>query len=223
MIKMAKKIVILSILLLPVSGCTMDSFTQKPIETTQSQPRYVKHSNKEYKSIRRKTYKSPKTTKGTSTQEQMLADLRGIVSEDVYSQLEETQAVNPIRGYSQVKDNNLKKVVKEASVKIIEPKAPEKRIVLKELPKPEPVLVEQKSKILVSKDILMGLTEETILKFLKSPNKVYKSTSMSLWEYKNNTCSAKLYFYAGDCSFIETEYNRIDYNNTDACLNTFGL
>ena len=92
---------------------------------------------------------------------------------------------------------------------------------IKAIPGIKPVLVAKKTKI--KKDNILGLTEEMTLQTLSSPASISEDKQISVWNYENRTCNAKLYFYAGSCLYIETEFNKKEYKNTNACLNTFTL
>lgn len=202
---MFKKLKLLSIIILATSftaGCSPTYTTSAP--TSKYETNYKKtytRSPSKYKSTRSK-YKTHKTN--IKTKEQMMADLRGIVSEDVYEQLEETQVKNPIKGYSNVGKTSLRKTSK----------VPEGKIVEKEIKKEETIAIK------ISKADLKDKSQEDVLKLLGDPTKAYQGKHVLLWKYSSDQCDAKLYFYENKCVSIETKKGTENHPNIDECLNS---
>lgn len=197
MFRNCKKIFSLLIIAVFLTSCSTPNVQHKPIMVKKPTPvkRVVRKPIKRYTPARRfKSFNHPKR-RTTSTTDKMLADLRGVVSNDVFEQLEKTQAKNPIKGYHSINKKKLKKVLKTAD--------------------------EYRKNI--TYESIKGLRDYEIEQILAPAKTKKNSGDISLWEYQNNTCSAKIYFYKGMLAFIETKFNKKGFNDTDSCLKTFGL
>ncbi|MCV6599167.1 MAG: hypothetical protein OIF36_01615 [Alphaproteobacteria bacterium] len=197
MFRNCKKIFLLLTVAIFLASCSTGNVKHKTTAIKNNDPikKVVKQTKKKY--VPRKKYsrfKSPKK-RSTSTTDKMLADLRGVVSNDVFTKLEKTQAKNPIKGYNSINKKKLKKVLKTAT--------------------------EYRKNI--TYESIKGLRDYEIEQILIPANKKKNSGDISLWEYKNNTCSAKVYFYKGMLAFIETKFEKKGFNDTNSCLKTFSL
>jgi hypothetical protein len=179
---------------------------------------------------------------------QMLRDLRGVASPEVYDSLEKTVTENPIKGYNDIEETEISTVEiqqpeqqpqrENQSQEIETPQEIEisqnkqnnisiKPIIQKE--EPTPVIntskIHAKSYLMPIKDItmenLIGVSSNQIKMTLIEPTKTENSNYTDISVYKNNSCKASIYYYKKETIYIDIEIYNSEIANSDACIQTF--
>lgn len=197
MLKLRKKLLVLGFIVLSVSACSTDFVNLSPSNAYTNkriaQKHNIKRGRKKYNSTKEVHFNNEVATKKAKD---IMADLRGVASENVYAKLEKTQAVNPIKGYNSVNKGKLKKM------RTIAPKKATRIKAIKHL-----------------KDQIIGLSEQEVSKLLQKPYKKVKKNHITIWRYKNEICAPKIYFSNGYGVYVDTT----NFKDSEACLKSFSL